>query len=174
MKHCAKCGKELPDEAVVCPGCGCAVTPEQGTQKKKSHLKLILIIAIAAVLVAGAVVGGIFLRNHLRIEKVKDQLAGKVFSYSWPTDYTFSQWQYAFDDNAECIVTYEDTYYDTNGAIYDVQSGTYTQWYDIEFEDGKTYLKMGGTVFEIQYNEDGDVVCLYHVNKKAKYRRTLV
>ena len=24
MKYCFKCGKELVDEAVVCPGCGCA------------------------------------------------------------------------------------------------------------------------------------------------------
>lgn len=24
MKFCSKCGKELVDEAVVCPGCGCA------------------------------------------------------------------------------------------------------------------------------------------------------
>lgn len=24
MKYCTKCGKELLDEAVVCPGCGCA------------------------------------------------------------------------------------------------------------------------------------------------------
>lgn len=23
MKYCTKCGKELMDEAVVCPGCGC-------------------------------------------------------------------------------------------------------------------------------------------------------
>lgn len=23
MKFCAKCGKEINDEAVVCPGCGC-------------------------------------------------------------------------------------------------------------------------------------------------------
>ena len=23
MKYCVKCGKELVDEAVVCPGCGC-------------------------------------------------------------------------------------------------------------------------------------------------------
>ncbi len=26
MKFCQHCGKELVDEAVVCPGCGCAVT----------------------------------------------------------------------------------------------------------------------------------------------------
>ena len=25
MKFCQKCGKELVDEAVFCPGCGCAV-----------------------------------------------------------------------------------------------------------------------------------------------------
>lgn len=28
MKYCSHCGKELLDEAVICPGCGCAV----GTQ----------------------------------------------------------------------------------------------------------------------------------------------
>lgn len=25
MKYCSKCGKEIVDEAIVCPGCGCAV-----------------------------------------------------------------------------------------------------------------------------------------------------
>ena len=33
MKFCSKCGKEIMDEAIVCPGCGCAVvsptTPAQ-------------------------------------------------------------------------------------------------------------------------------------------------
>ncbi len=27
MKFCQKCGKEIMDEAVVCPSCGCMVTP---------------------------------------------------------------------------------------------------------------------------------------------------
>ena len=26
MNYCSKCGKELFDEAVICPGCGCAVS----------------------------------------------------------------------------------------------------------------------------------------------------
>ena len=26
MKFCQKCGKEIIDEAVICPGCGCAVS----------------------------------------------------------------------------------------------------------------------------------------------------
>ncbi|MBQ7896946.1 MAG: zinc ribbon domain-containing protein [Clostridia bacterium] len=25
MKYCSKCGKEILDEAIVCPNCGCAV-----------------------------------------------------------------------------------------------------------------------------------------------------
>ena len=29
MKYCTKCGKELLDEAVVCPGCGCAVDDKE-------------------------------------------------------------------------------------------------------------------------------------------------
>ena len=29
MKFCSKCGKELVDEAIVCPGCGCAVVAPQ-------------------------------------------------------------------------------------------------------------------------------------------------
>ena len=29
MKFCQKCGKEIVDEAVICPGCGCAVAQEK-------------------------------------------------------------------------------------------------------------------------------------------------
>ena len=33
MKFCSKCGKEIMDEAIVCPGCGCAVVnPSTPTQ----------------------------------------------------------------------------------------------------------------------------------------------
>ncbi len=28
MKFCQKCGKEIMDEAVVCPGCGCSIEKE--------------------------------------------------------------------------------------------------------------------------------------------------
>ena len=32
MKFCSRCGKELFDEAVICPGCGCATgAPNQST-----------------------------------------------------------------------------------------------------------------------------------------------
>ena len=29
MKFCTKCGKEIADEAVICPGCGVSVQPEK-------------------------------------------------------------------------------------------------------------------------------------------------
>ena len=32
MKYCSHCGKELVDEAIVCPGCGCGVAG--GTKAK--------------------------------------------------------------------------------------------------------------------------------------------
>ncbi len=34
MKFCQKCGKEIMDEAVVCPGCGCPVV----TESKKTEV----------------------------------------------------------------------------------------------------------------------------------------
>lgn len=34
MKFCSKCGKEIMDEAVICPGCGCAVAQERNEEKK--------------------------------------------------------------------------------------------------------------------------------------------
>ena len=34
MKYCVKCGKELVDEAVVCPGCGCAAGNENSNHKE--------------------------------------------------------------------------------------------------------------------------------------------
>ena len=34
MKYCAKCGKEIMDEAVICPGCGCAIQSEVAAPAK--------------------------------------------------------------------------------------------------------------------------------------------
>lgn len=36
MKYCTKCGKELLDEAVMCPGCGC---PIEGAQIQSTPAK---------------------------------------------------------------------------------------------------------------------------------------
>ena len=38
MKFCTHCGKELLDEAVICPNCGCsAVNPAQATQPVEQY-----------------------------------------------------------------------------------------------------------------------------------------
>lgn len=39
MKYCSKCGKEIHDEAVVCPQCGCQVAPPVSTAKPAGQLK---------------------------------------------------------------------------------------------------------------------------------------
>lgn len=36
MKYCSKCGKELFDEAVYCPGCGCPTAPAKRVQDAPS------------------------------------------------------------------------------------------------------------------------------------------
>ena len=36
MKFCEKCGKELMDDAVVCTGCGCAVSKSAAVKKTES------------------------------------------------------------------------------------------------------------------------------------------
>ena len=33
MKFCTHCGKEIMDEAVICPGCGCSVQMENSKQE---------------------------------------------------------------------------------------------------------------------------------------------
>ncbi len=49
MKFCQKCGRELLDEAVICPGCGCAVKDNSteaavgaAAEPKKTQVSLIL------------------------------------------------------------------------------------------------------------------------------------
>lgn len=58
MKFCEKCGKELFDEAVICPGCGCVgkIETSRPTKKtsifKKNRKKWIIVLsALLAILV---------------------------------------------------------------------------------------------------------------------------
>lgn len=36
MKYCSHCGKELMDEAVICPNCGCAVDGSSNVNDKSN------------------------------------------------------------------------------------------------------------------------------------------
>ena len=48
MKYCSHCGKELLDEAVICPSCGCS--NESATSKSEDRKVLILVVKIFMIL----------------------------------------------------------------------------------------------------------------------------
>lgn len=51
MKYCTKCGKELLDEAVICPGCGCScetqVAPAEEDKKSFGWALLGFLVPVA-------------------------------------------------------------------------------------------------------------------------------
>ena len=49
MKFCTKCGKEIYDEAVICPNCGCAVAntvTKQNTEEDQVSIGLCVLAAL--------------------------------------------------------------------------------------------------------------------------------
>lgn len=42
MKYCSHCGKEINDEAVVCPSCGCATEKFNDKAQKQNDLPIII------------------------------------------------------------------------------------------------------------------------------------
>ena len=52
MKFCEKCGKEIAEEAVICPGCGCAIA-EKGNGGKDG-----LAVASKVFLILGCIAQG--------------------------------------------------------------------------------------------------------------------
>ena len=69
MKFCSKCGKEIMDEAVVCPSCGCAVERELTKNKEVSYDDCVKNAAttniIRAVVIALGIVAGLFINMWL-------------------------------------------------------------------------------------------------------------
>ncbi|HBK01870.1 MAG TPA: hypothetical protein DDY77_02415 [Clostridiales bacterium] len=60
MKYCTHCGKQLMDEAVICPGCGCAVedlTKRKGTDSSNSQNETLGLIAKVFMIIACVVSG---------------------------------------------------------------------------------------------------------------------
>ena len=50
MKYCSQCGKELVDEAVVCPNCGCAVQAPANQQEDKPSTGLNILVFLFPVI----------------------------------------------------------------------------------------------------------------------------
>ena len=58
MKFCQKCGKEIMDEAVICPGCGCAIAQEKEQEKKGKGGNDGLAVAAKVFLILGCIAQG--------------------------------------------------------------------------------------------------------------------
>lgn len=95
MKYCDKCGKELMDGAIICPGCGCPVEGANSEPAKKKHpARTILIILIIVIACIGV---GVFYFGVLTPNKYINMVKGGA-----PNAYPGKKWgdqaEKAFDD----------------------------------------------------------------------------
>lgn len=165
MKFCEKCGSELADEAQLCMNCGCPVTgndkkmPQKAT--KKMSKKTVWTIVIAAVAAIALIVGGLVVVNHMRVQEVVEQLAGKSFTYengniTAAGSYFYSKTTLTFDENG--VLT--KSTYRINPAVPEGESYKRTPDYRIRFKDDMTVLEVEGYEFEVCYAY-GEITSLY-------------
>ena len=161
MKYCTHCGKELLDEAVICPNCetktGFDMQQEPVKVSKRSNTKKIILLISLAVLLVAVIIGGLFVWNHIRTEQVKEQLAGNKFSYTYYGWSTTNYMYYDFDNEANC------TYYYCYSNIMDY-GNTYEKDYKIKFENGMVFLEFFSETLEVRYNRYGQIEGLYNVD----------
>ena len=93
MKFCQKCGKEIMDEAVVCPGCGCAAAENQECLKIKDAVDLnnkpkvrkVWIFLGAVVLLLGIISAVLFVPRDLKMDDFKETtVLSAIIHYGLP------------------------------------------------------------------------------------------
>lgn len=101
MKFCEKCGKELFDEAVICPGCGCpaqateCTIPKKPREKMKKKTKILIIVsAIVAFLILVAVI--LFAPRNLKLNNFtqKPNQVQALVTFGLPTNTEGDEWIY--------------------------------------------------------------------------------
>lgn len=166
MKFCSKCGKEIAEDALVCPGCGCETENVEGSKtakdKKRMSKKKIILTIICLVSLAAVIVAGLLVRNSIRIKQVKEDLAGNTFYLSELSYYSYTTKEYAFDFAANCTYSY---YYSN---VMDEEK-SYEKDYEIEFKNGKVFLVFLADTLEVQYNDYGEIKQLYDINTDEIY-----
>ncbi len=180
MKYCAKCGKELLDEAVICVGCGCAVEVDESTnsnkeldeieiQKRKKKKKKIIIIVTAAICAAVALIFvSIPIINSFRADKIIKELSGEEFEYNGDTSYSRSRDCYTFDDEGNC----EDYSYFYNITLDEPWETTFDWTYEIEFKKNSAYVVLSNNdKLKIKYDEEGEIIGLYNSEERKTYER---
>ncbi len=162
MKYCTHCGKELFDEAVMCPACGTMIAaPETPTEKPKERKpvdkKKVIRITIAAVaallLVVGGVFGVIFVKNLIYAKSLESQLVGKTYEYANIEEDTFDfymvDWLSFYEGGqyrCEYVTQSEDEVIEYTGE-YSVKVGL----------DGVPELYLGGVANAMAVNDAGEI-----------------
>lgn len=164
MKYCTHCGKELFDEAVMCPGCGCPTTEEKQLPSskpvKKIHHKQILIIVIAAVVLIGVVLGVLGIINNGRKNAIYEALEGESYSY---TDYdSYKLTSLSFEANKKCE-KYQ--FWSLIDSEFD-----FTYDYSVKISGGKVYVTVADVTYEaVIGSNDKTVVALIDEETGDRY-----
>lgn len=154
FSFCEKCGSKILDGDTICGNCGCetrAAAQQRNTAERKAKTKKRIIIASATVaFLVIAFIAGLFIRNHIRREDIKDKLAGNQYEYENFNSVRYVLRYYSFDEEANC------TYYSYNS--YDEREVEFTLDYKIEFKGDKVFLDLGETrLLEVQFDSYGDI-----------------
>ena len=176
MKYCAYCGKELFDEAVICPGCGCPVKADEAinqdkeldegeiAKRKKKKMKIIIISAVAICVVVALFFASMPVIKSIKTKKIIKDLNGETFERIEQSTYSYSKSTYTFDDEGNC----ENYLY--LGALR--SENTYEWQYEIEFKDGKPYVIVKfHDELKIKYDDNGEIESLYSTKYKETYER---
>ena len=198
MKFCSHCGKELMDEAVVCPGCWQPVQTDTKVgvvkesvvdkiQKKKENKKTVIII-IAVLLCIALLTFLISIPVRDKMEKDKRAeiirvLSAREFSFEGEGKYTTEDGTtvgvdsitYSFDDDGNCHVSFRYDYetFESNKYKYRNPGEEYGS-YQIDFSGKKAYVTISRiktwSTLSIKFDENGDILALYDPVFRQTYK----
>lgn len=72
MSRCQQCNRAIPEKGMFCPYCGFRNAAQSSPKPNNNRVKIALILAVTAVVVAGIVCGGIILAHQLSRKKTFD------------------------------------------------------------------------------------------------------
>lgn len=164
MKYCTHCGKELFDEAVMCPGCGTMVAqpvPQKKIKEKKPVNKkkvLVTVIAVVAalLLIAAGVCGFILYKNYAYANELQAQLVNKTFECRQTNSATGGEQVYWISFDGEGKYRYESVDFYTE-ETEDLQ-GNYTV--KVSF-DGTAKVYADNSEYDISAKNTGIVENIY-------------
>lgn len=181
MKYCQKCGKEIMDEAVVCPGCGCPIQVDEGTnsskeldeveikKRKMKNKKMVIIVSTVICVAVALVFVSIPIFNSFKSNKITEELSGEKFEYNGDTSYSIKRDSYTFDDEGNC----EDySYYYAAIIMDDPMEYTFNWTYKIKFKKNSAYVVLSNDdKLKIKYDEEGEIIGLYDSEERITYER---